>query len=190
MRDTVRSFGVTAAAVLGAAAIEVSPAAAAGFVGGYAPENWTFSDNAGGALETGGVPDSITLTGGNSGVGGFTSYTIEALASGTFKFDWLFSSNDGGGPVYDPFVVITDSMTQAPAIRGLNIQSGSFSQFVEAGTTIGWGVETLDGAFGEASVIVSNFSAPAAAIPTPALLPGLVGLGVAALRKKAANTAE
>ena len=30
---------------------------------------------------------------------------------------------------------------------------------------------------------VTNFGTPAAAVPTPALLPGLIGMGVAAIRK-------
>lgn len=186
MKGTLLKTGFVAAGLTASlTVVDLKPAEAMGFSGYYDPANWTFTNNnTNGFVDTSLAPAQITLTGGDSpGSGsGSTLYTILADKSGIFKFDWSYFTTDVGGPLYDPFVVINNIQTQLTDNFGSSSQLGSYSQFVAAGTQIGFGILTTDNILGSASVTVSDFEV--AAIPTPALLPGLVGLGVAALRKK------
>lgn len=73
------------------------------FAGPYAPANWTQNIQGNGSINTGGAPNSITLSGAN-GVSGNnnTDFTIPALTGGIVSFDWAFSTADSD-PSWDPF---------------------------------------------------------------------------------------
>ncbi|NEQ53242.1 MAG: PTPA-CTERM sorting domain-containing protein [Leptolyngbya sp. SIO3F4] len=188
MKGIAIKFAIAANVVAGVVAMDISTANAAGFTGNYAPTNWEFFDNAGGSIDLSGTPGTIELTGGNSSASGITAYTIEAVTDGNFIFDWSYATSDLF-PVFDPFVVITDTIVSLTDDRGPALQSGTFSQFVTAGTIIGWGISTTDGLSGPALVNISNFSGPEQ-IPTPALLPGLLAMGGVVLRRKKAQVLE
>ncbi|WP_414548325.1 PTPA-CTERM sorting domain-containing protein [Anabaena sp. CCY 0017] len=78
--------------------------------------------------------------------------------------------------------------------NGADDQTGIFSQSVSAGQLIGFQITTNDNRFGRASVTISDFSVAAdpvdTVIPTPAMLPGLIGMGIAAWRKKRQQNAS
>lgn len=169
-----------------------APAHALGFTGSYAPSNFNVAnDNADGFVNTADAPNSITITGGNtqSGLSGLTSYLTKATGSGAINFNWSYSTQDWG-PIYDPFgYILNGTFFQLTNNSGSILQNGSSSFNVVLGDTFGFGIKTTDNAFGTASATISSFNAPVA-VPSPALLPGLVGLGLGVLRKRKAEAAE
>src|SRR5262245_53099603 len=123
----------------------------ADFAGPYTLDNWTLNnDNADGTVSPNiGDAASITIKGGNnqSGDNGTTDFTIAAVASGTWSFDWLYTSLDtdafdSGGFLLNGTFFPLATNTDSPA-------SGSQSIPVLAGDIIGFRVFTVD-----------NFSAP------------------------------
>jgi hypothetical protein len=89
-------------------------------------------------------------------------------------FSYFFANND-------PVLLTTTSELQ---------QSGTTTFEVEKGDRFGFVIETRDNLPGPATVTISNFMAPEttpAAVPTPALGFGLVGMGIAALRQRLAE---
>jgi hypothetical protein len=163
------------------------PAHALGFTGSYAPANFTLvNNNANGSVNTSGAPASISITGGDNGSfqPGSTTFFTTAAAAGLVSFDWNYITQDVDGPNFDPFgYVLNGFFTQLTNDDGADSQFGTASFNVALGDIFGFEVQTVDNAFGGATATISNFNAPEP-IPTPALLPGLVGLGVAALRKR------
>lgn len=105
-----------------------------------------------------------------------------AQAGDSFSFSWVLSTLDVDN-IDRAFVSISDGVNET--IFNLT-GSPSFSHsFTDAGTyTIGIGVLDIDDSNGESLLALSNANYTAAAVPTPALLPGLIGMGVAAFRKK------
>jgi hypothetical protein len=98
------------------------------------------------------------------------------------SFNWNYSTQDA--PFYDPFGFnLNGIFTQLTNSFGAQSQFGTASFNVALGDTFGFEVQTIDNVVGSATATISNFSAPEP-IPTPALLPGLIGMGVAALRKR------
>jgi MYXO-CTERM domain-containing protein len=164
-------------AIVVGAALAMTGVAQAQFEGYYAPENWTFYDEAGGFLDESGVPDYLTIFGGDSSVPGYTQLTIAAGADGTFAFDWAYDSIDSpgydeGGYIYNGgYYFLSDTYGE----------SGSVSFEVGAGEEIGFYVYTYDGVFGPGELTISNFSAP---VPAPGAL-ALLGLaGLASSRRR------
>lgn len=187
------SLMVAAGATIGGFSLALSePAHALGFTTPYAPANFTLTNtNADGSVDTSGVPNSIELIGGNNGSGlfGSTSYLTTAATAGLVSFNWNYLTRDLDGPSWDPFGYILNGVfTQLTANAGPDNQSGFVSFNVALGDSFGFEVRTVDNRFGRASATISNFNVQA--IPTPALLPGLIGLGLGALRKRKGQATE
>ncbi len=177
-------------AILGVVAVGSPASAASMFSGPYAPANWTLTNSPGtidGSVNTGGAPGSITLTGGNNGIGGFTEYTTTAAASGMVSFNWLFDGEPVGGitgPQFDPSgYVLNGVFTQFTDNNGPEVQNGFISFNVNAGDTFGFRVNTIDGIFGPGILTISNFDAPT---PEPATMAvfGLMAAGAYVRRRK------
>jgi MYXO-CTERM domain-containing protein len=150
-------------------------ASANDFTGAYDPANWTIADVAGGSVVFNGNT-GVTLTSGDIGLAGDTTVTIAAAATGTFSFDWSYSSGDSGdfdsgGYIHNGQFFLGQNDTPG---------SGSVAIAVNAGDTIGWYVNTLDGAFGPGTLAVTNFRGP---IPAPGAA-ALLGLGGLALVRR------
>lgn len=182
--------------LLSTAIVAVSTAnAEAAFIGYYSPSNWNFTTTSNGTLNSTGAPNSIELTGGDnqSGSPGTTDFTIAAPASGTWQFDWSYSSFDnvpngdsGGYLLNGNFTELarnSDVINNRPAL-------GFISLSVSQGDIIGYRVSTLDNTSAFGQLTVRNFSAPAptAAVPynfSPGLGIGLLAawVGVSKLKK-------
>ncbi|MEM6450333.1 MAG: PTPA-CTERM sorting domain-containing protein [Cyanobacteria bacterium P01_D01_bin.105] len=114
---------------------------------------------------------------------------------------------DGGG-IARPINIAEDSAERnvdvwtGTRIDGTSIglielgSSGAFSSFGVSGDIgFGWVFTSVRGSTQSQSLygispIITLPSAPAAEVPTPALLPGLIGMGVAAIRKRRLAQAE
>jgi hypothetical protein len=181
-------------AAVATALIGFSMTASADFSGYYAPVNWATSHVPDtvidlGSVDTVGAPMSITLNGSDSTPVDFTfsrvDFTIVAPAAGTFSFDWDYTSTDTFGAFYDPAGYIKNGQLQLTNDFGASSQSGHVSVLVAAGDVIGFHVTTLDNYGGNATLAITNFSAP---VPEPAaaamMALGLLGLaGVTAARR-------
>jgi hypothetical protein len=178
-----------------------APAQAAGFAGDYAPGNFALSNlDTNGSVNTLAAPTSITLFGGNDTTqnpnSGLTSYLTTAAASGVVSFNWNYQTADlgFGGSIsgQDPFGYILDNVVTYLTVDTVGNQSGTASFNVLAGQSFGFALDTADNFGGRGQATISNFMAPSAApIPTPAVLPGLIGLGLGMMRKrKAGQTAN
>lgn len=199
LKATVLSAGIAASMTL----VDFQPASAAGFSGDYDPAFWgELNVDADGFVDTTGAPGSITIVGGNdgSGIQGNTFYgtTLAGSIASYVSFHWDYDSNDN--PTFDSFGVFFgsdpfDSSTWTlTSIAGGGIYGpagpadGDYNFLVNPGDFFGFYVETADNKFGEGFATISNFNVTA--VPTPALLPGLIGMGVAALRKKQSEAEE
>ncbi len=208
------SAGIAASMVL----VDLQPASATGFYGDYALSNWQLINldtplhggpqvTDGFVTPSSGSANSITLTGGNAyggtppltgGYAGVTYIQTTLKAAGTVSFNYSYGTYDADG--FDPFIVNINNVWDPNFVVDTNGSTGTYtSPFLAAGSTFAFGIITLPdntgyggNAFGAGYVTISNFSAPssAAAVPTPALLPGLIGMGVAALRKKQQDNQE
>ena len=177
-----------------------APSYAAGFEGFYDPANWSLTDTniLNSNLDTSNAPTSVTLTSIAQPAiitGGNTSFSIDTEVDGILSFNWLTVAADPGVSQFEIFIdnALAEEFTFGLAGSGSN---GSFtSGFLSAGTNIDFLISTnLAGQSPgtPASLTISNFSAPTLAsdnnddpvIPTPAMLPGLVGMWMAAMRKK------
>ena len=87
----------------------------------------------------------------------WTYAEIEAEIDGTVSFDWLYNTEDVDGASYDVAFYHEGELID---LFGADEQSGSFSIEVSAGETIAMGIVSLDGVYGGASLLVSNFSGP------------------------------
>ena len=156
------------------------PQARAGFVGAYAPGNFTFTDVIGTAPDLG-YPNgsavfldvnTLVLTGSNDGSGleGTTDLMIRAAGSGLFQFDYRFV--DLVPPLPDPLnpidiyafpyggYLIGGNFVQLSDALGA---TGSVSVSIEAGELIGFRVGG-DDTGGPGVLTITNFSAP---VPEP-----------------------
>jgi len=181
----ITAVGLTLAVASSASAATVT---VFGFQEEYAPSNWTFTNsNTDGSVDTSQAPTSISLTGGDNGSNdsGNTDYTTTAAAAGEVMFDWDYSTFDG--PSYDPFFVLNGSPIQLTDDSGSPFQSGTFMFDVLAGDIFGFRIGTTDNLFGSATVTISNFEAPAPAVPEASNILGLITistLGVGTLLKR------
>jgi len=179
--------------------------ALAQFSGYYAPENWltTHLPNAPtdqGSMDFDLAPVSITLIGSDTepATATFSAlvFSIVAPASGTFSFNWAYTTNDSGGPggppllwpFYDPASYVVNTQTQLTVDEGLQFQSGSISVLVSQGDVIGFRIDSVDNFAGNATLTITNFMAP---IPEPASVAlmslGLLGVAVVAARRRRSN---
>ncbi len=154
--------------LIAAGLVALSGAASAQFSGAYAPANWAFTTSSGSNTNDG---TTLVLTGNNgTNTPQNTDYTIAAAGSGTFSFDWKYSSNDTG--TWDTGGYLINGVYTTLATNGSQ-GGGSVAVAVNAGDIIGFRVFSGDGAFGAGVLSVTNFSGP---VPAPGAL-ALLGLG-------------
>lgn len=179
---------VGTAMIIGLTAVPVKAATVMGFQDAYDPSNFTLSNvNTNGFVNSSNAPDSIFLTGGNTGSGSFgqTTYTTIAAAMGTVMFDFDYNSLNQDGPSFDPFGIILNGIfTQLTDDFGPDVQSGTFSFNVNQGDIFGFAIQTTDNMFGSSQVEIFNFKAPATSVPEPASLLSLVAAGGVGLTLK------
>ncbi len=118
--------------------------------------------------------------------------TFDAAAGDKLAFNWLFSTQD----TVDDFSFFSVSrngvaatVNRLASVLGGAVASNPYSySFNTAGTyTVGIGVANWLDDTGVSTLGLSNIKYTA--IPTPALLPGLVGLGLGLLRKRKSDAA-
>ena len=185
--SNIKKLSIMAAGATCLSLSAMNPAHAMGFTGSYAPSNFTLTNTAtDGSVDTSGSPTSISLTGGDNGSKkpGQTSYFVNAVGAGLVSFNWNYFTQDVAAG-FDPFGYLLNGSFSQLTQGSLSSQTGLASFAVNVGDRFGFAVQTTDNALGRAGVQISNFNAPTA-IPTPALLPGLVGLGFGVLRKRKA----
>ncbi len=146
--------------LVGNSGITIGSGTTTGFQGAFAPATWTFSAGPGGTVNTSSAPTSISLVSGNSSTSGNTDYTHTVTSSGTISFSWSYSTADGASWDY-PRYLINGVATTLPgySTSGSNVQSGTASIPVTAGSTFGLRMYTVDGAAGAATTVFSNFVA-------------------------------
>jgi len=135
--------------------------------------------NSGGLLPNGYVtsPDStaLTLTGTNDGsdLQGSTTLTIASNSSGTFQFNWAFTTLDTPG-FESAGYLLNGLLFQVADTNG---ESGSVMVPVLAGQVIGFEVASLDDTGSPGNLTITQFSAPT--VPEPGslllLLAGVAG---------------
>jgi hypothetical protein len=87
----------------------------------------------------------------------YTYCETEAEIAGTVSFDWDYNTDDIDGAYWDVALYVDDVLID---VFGADEQSGSYSVEVGAGETIGFGIMSVDGLYGGASLLISNFSGP------------------------------
>lgn len=157
-----------------------APVLGAGFVGDYAPANWTLSQgNANGFVQQHDA-STLILVGGNNGSGGFgyTDLLIQVAQTGFISFDWAYDSADDPG--WDASLYFSDG-TGFVLLSDIPGTSGSvLTVAVNAGDFFAFSIETVDNTFGPGILTVTNFSF----VPAPGAV-GLLALGgLAAVRRR------
>lgn len=137
-----------------------------GFVGPFAPANWTFSNPVGGTVDASSAPDFITMTSPNNGVAGQATYTTTIPANGTLTFSYLYTTDDfivdfftGVIDVFDDFgVSINGTFFQV----NTGVFAGEFGNVsvtnLNAGDQFGFVMTSDDGLFGPATTVISNLA--------------------------------
>lgn len=164
-----------------ALAVAAALPAWAAFSGSYAPSNWTAIPQSfgcgSGSVSTAGAPNSIVL----QTITGCANISVEYVltnnfpANGTLSFSWAYTSNAASGREASyvlngvPTVLATGTGPQNGTVS-VAVTSGQPFRFVLAGGT-------------NATLTISNFSAPEPPVPVPTLdfwarvgLAGLLGL--------------
>jgi hypothetical protein len=172
------------------------------FTGIYDVSNWTQLTEGTSSISLAGAPNSVGLLGSNTDAG-FGSpaadvrFTIIAAASGLFEFDWNYVTTDVDTPFFDPAFYLNGlliDLIQLTDDNGDLSQNGSISVPVLVGDVIGWQVTATDDQLGAATLVVSNFSAPA---PDPGVVPeplsvlvwgGLAATATVVLRRRRFNS--
>lgn len=165
--------------------------------GGVASLN-TNSGSSLGALESflGLAPGTIGTIGSSPTNGSAIKQSFFATAGDVVSFDWQFLAGDN--LPYNDFAFTTLS-SAAQLLSDVSIvgdfgDSGlqTFSWLIPTtGTyTLGLGVMNSLDSVVNSILEVDNVAGGSTAVPTPALLPGLLGLGVAALRKRKSEGSE
>jgi hypothetical protein len=139
----------------------------ADFAGGYAPGNWTITNNnANGTVNTAGAPLNIVITSGTNGsnLPGTTNYFTTVGCSGTVTFNWTYTHADLFGSIFDyPRYTINGA---APITftnflpGGANSQSGMQTISLNAGDILELQMYTIDNDVVPGIITISNFSAP------------------------------
>ena len=190
-RDNFMKVNIAHCAWAAVMALGISGTASANFIGSNAVANWTVTDNAGGTVDTSAAPASITLTGGNQGLGGDTLFTITASESETISFDWSYVTNDlWGESGTDAFGYVINgvvtTLIDPNQLWSITAQQGSASFRVNAGDVFGFDANTFDGYYGSSVTVVSNFSAVPEPAPFWLLGAGIAGMGAVFRRNKRA----
>jgi len=206
LKATALSAGIAASVTLAG----LQPVSAAGFSGDYDPSFWGLGNfyssgapGGNGFVDDTTAPSSITIVGSDDGSGnqGNTFYGTDLAGSvaSYVSFNWAYNSNDLNS-TFDSFGIFFGANPQTATLVNLaggvsgpaGPVNGSYSFLVNPGQFFGFYVETADNAYGEGFATISNFNVSPATtpVPTPALLPGLLAMGVAALRKKQAEAEE
>ena len=129
----------------------------------YDFNNWTQTSTSDGFAYTPDSGQTVVMVGGNDGTGlpGTTDMLINAAASGTVQFDYLYNSLDLPGLDAAGYL-LNGTYNQFANTDG---QSGTQSFLVNAGDSFGFEVWTADNTGEPGFVTVSNFSAPGDAVP-------------------------
>jgi hypothetical protein len=155
--------------------LSVSPASVELFTGG------TATDNTASALD-----NFLGVTPGGLDLDPIIQQALEgsavrlSVSSGdSLTFDWL-PTLDGDDYAFTVF-------NGAVNILGA---AGTFNQTFTSGGLFGIGIVDIGDTTGDSSITLSNATfTSATAVPTPALLPGLIGLGLSAMRKRKQQSA-
>ena len=189
-------------AAVSAALLGLSMPALADFSGFYAPANWATSHLPDAVIDLGSIdvssaPGSITLIGSDSRpfdpAPSALQFTRVAPAAGTFSFNWSYTTTDSGDPsdptvkppFFDPAFFMLNGQFPLTDNDGASTQSGFVSVPVNQGDVIGFRIDSFDNYGGNATLTISNFTAP---IPEPASVVlmslGLLGIGAVAARRR------
>jgi hypothetical protein len=204
IKSTVLALGI--AAIANVTIGGVAPANAASITGFPAPP-WTSTGSitpslgvspASVELSTGGTATDAT----NSSLQNFLSIAPDALDDlanliQAFEGSALkLSVNAGDQLTLDFNSVLADADDYAftvfnGVVTGLGTASGSLNQTFGSSGLFGIGIVDRGDTFGDSSLFLRNatFTTAATPVPTPALLPGLIGLGLSAMRKRKQQSA-
>ena len=128
----------------------------------YDPSNWflsTLHASSGYSFDASLAPASISMT--CNYVVGYPdsiSYSITAIASGSFSIDYSFGTSGCSGT----FQLLVDDNAQSVANGSSN---GTTSLYVSEGSTFGFRVVTYGSSPGSSTVVISNFSPPGGVLP-------------------------
>ena len=213
------SFAFGVASFIGMTILSASPSQAAIFNGNFSSgfSGWNTTGNtdasSGAAVLTTGSVDTSSMesflglpSGTLNGIGNSPTFgsaikqSFFANAGTVVSFDWLFKAGD-----YLPFndfsfvslvpsgANLLSNVAQVGNYGSSGLQSFS-TTIANTGTyTLGFGVlNSLDNKL-DSQLTIDNVSgnvSPATSVPTPALLPGLIGIGMGVLRKRKAKAVE
>ncbi len=149
----------------------VTGTANAGFVGLFAPGNWTLNNPAQGDASLDAL--LMHLKSGNVGIPGVTEYRITITADDTLSFDWDFHAHDSAGEDWC-YYSVNGVQTELADDSG---DPGSADVPVSMGDVFALGVETEDGYYNYGEFWVTEFYST---IPEPSTL-GMLLLGTLAL---------
>ncbi len=174
---------VLASRLLGAAVFVLCAAQSrAGFIGYYAPENFTvLNTGADGFVTPSADGSSLIFTGGNTGSGlpGVTDFLITAPDNGLVVFRYVFTTLDLPDPEFglmDDALFLINGDTRPLQLTG---DPALAFFFVSSGDVFGFRLETQDNQGEPGILTVSDFNAPAPP-EAPAPEPNLgVALGAA-----------
>jgi hypothetical protein len=150
----------------------------ANFEGSFAPENWAFTSEGNGNYEFD-APDffnsfgsNLVITGSDTGEGNgdamATELSMLAPISGTYSFSWGYNAAEFFNIQDLPYYINGDAITLIDEDdivieeneRGLFMFGGTISFYAEAGTTIGFGVDSFDDCCGAGELVIFNFAWP------------------------------
>jgi len=176
-------------AALAASALITRPSNAQ-FIGPYGPSNWTTTNvNANGSVNTSGSPSSISITGPNnlSGSPGYTQFSTRALRTGSYSFNWSYTTPDAAPFDYPRFAINGTPVTFSTYNTfGLNTQNGSQMYALTAGDTFGFQVYSVDNILGAATIIIDSFLYPSGLAYSSTLQPyaNIQSIGLDALKNQ------
>lgn len=158
---TLRKLKLTVAAALSTVAI--CQTANAQFAGPYKPSTWTTTNlNSNGSVNTSGAPNSISITGPNSGAASsYTQFSNQAKQRGVYKFNWLYSTTDGAQFDFPQFVINGNAqLFQGYNLTGGTAQNGTGVYNLNRGDSFAFRVFSTDGISGAATVTILDFLYP------------------------------
>jgi hypothetical protein len=103
----------------------------------------------------------LIINGSNEQIGGMNvqgEAQFVVPADGVYTFDWSYSTNDVDGANMDPAYYINGVPVLLTDNFGADLQSGSVSVNVTAGSTFGFEIIALDNVLGEATLVITNFN--------------------------------
>jgi len=138
----------------------------------YAPDNWTF-ENIGGLGLIDHTSEYLFIEGSNTepgklfGGGGevLTQATILASATGTYSFNWDYSTDDESAN-FDIGYYINNVRIDLTNVDGDLVQNGFISFEANEGDLIGFGIDATDDCCGAGFLEVTNFRYPFVCVGT------------------------